>query len=60
MKTKTNKEVNYADMSDKELRFIIDALKYRVGEAEAEAKVLRGKLARVNVMRYMGEVQNAG
>jgi len=52
----TNKEVRYTDMSEKELIFIVDALKYRVAEAEAETKRLRGKLARFKVMQYAGEV----
>lgn len=56
---RSSKEVHYTDMSEKELTFLFDALKHRVGEAEAEAKRLRGRLAKINVYKYMGEVQNA-
>lgn len=51
---KTNSEVKYSDMTETELRFIIDALKHRVGEAEYETKKLRGRLARFKVIEYAG------
>jgi hypothetical protein len=53
------KEVHYSDMSEMELEFLFDALKYRLAEAEAEVKRQRGKLARYKVVEYMGEVHNA-
>jgi hypothetical protein len=53
------KEVHYSDMSEMELEFLFDALKYRLAEAEVEVKRQRGKLARFKVMQYMGTVQNA-
>jgi hypothetical protein len=55
----TKKEVHYSDMSEMELEFLFDALKYRLAEAEHRAEVLDGKLARFKVMQYMGTVQNA-
>jgi hypothetical protein len=56
---RAKKEVHYSDMSEMELEFLFDALKYRLAEAEAEVKRQRGKLARFKVMEYMGTVQNA-
>ena len=53
------KEVHYSDMSEMELEFLFDALKYRLAEAERRVEVLNSKLARFKVMQYMGTVQNA-
>jgi len=56
---KRKKEVRYTDMSEIELTFLFDALKQRLAEAEAEAKHLRGRLARERVAKYMGKVEVA-
>jgi hypothetical protein len=55
----TKKEVRYTDMTEKELDFLLSAAKHRIGELKNENKRLRGQLAQVRVMRYMGEVQHA-
>lgn len=48
------KEIKYTDMTEIELQFIINALKHRNMELEAETKRLHGQLAQAKVTKFYG------